>query len=145
MAWGLTYIHKQGGGGRREWGGGREKVWVGMQVPVWACVYKPMQSLRAPSSTNCANHTPHTRPHSVLSIFNCFLSLTSSQPLITYCMAGNFGREFIKQIGGFESNPPIFHPPKLYSVLSSLFVIIASTCTIGLLRIHSHRHFIYQS
>ena len=36
------------------------------------------------------------------------------------------------QIGGFESNPPIFHPPKLYSVLSSLFVIIASTCTIGL-------------
>ena len=35
-------------------------------------------------------------------------------------------------IGGFESNPPIFHPPKLYSVLSSLFVIIASTCTIGL-------------
>ena len=36
------------------------------------------------------------------------------------------------RIGGFESNPPIFHPPKLYSVLSSLFVIIASTCTIGL-------------
>ena len=36
------------------------------------------------------------------------------------------------RIGGFESNPPIFHLPKLYSVLSSLFVIIASTCTIGL-------------
>ena len=36
------------------------------------------------------------------------------------------------QIGSFASNPPIFHPPKLYSVLSSIFAIIASTCTIGL-------------
>ena len=36
------------------------------------------------------------------------------------------------RIGGFESNPPILHPPKLYSVLSSLFVIIAFTCTIDL-------------
>ena len=26
------------------------------------------------------------------------------------------------RIGDFESNPPIFHPPKLYSVLSSIFV-----------------------
>ena len=24
------------------------------------------------------------------------------------------------RIGGFESNPPIFHPPKLHSVMSSL-------------------------
>ena len=32
-----------------------------------------------------------------------------------YRMAGNFGGEFILadwRIGGFESNPPIFHPPK---------------------------------
>ena len=36
------------------------------------------------------------------------------------------------RIGSFESNPPIFHPPKLYSVLSSIFAIIASTCAIGL-------------
>jgi len=27
-------------------------------------------------------------------------------------MAGNFGVEFFWRIGGFESNPPIFHPPK---------------------------------
>ena len=25
------------------------------------------------------------------------------------------------QIGNFESNPPIFHPPKLHSVMSSIF------------------------
>ena len=36
------------------------------------------------------------------------------------------------RIDGFESNPPIFHLPKLCSVLLSLFVIIASTCTVGL-------------
>ena len=36
------------------------------------------------------------------------------------------------RFGGFESNPPIFQPPKRYSVLLSLFTIIVSTCTIGL-------------
>ena len=47
-------------------------------------------------------------------------------------MAGNLAGSLFWRIGGFESNPPIFHTPKLYSVLSSILVIIASTCTIDL-------------
>ena len=42
--------------------------------------------LITPSSTTRANHTPHTRPHSALSIFNCILSLTSSQLLIIHIL-----------------------------------------------------------
>ena len=36
--------------------------------------------LITPSSITSANHTPHIRPHTVLSIFNCILSPTTSQP-----------------------------------------------------------------
>ena len=39
---------------------------------------------------------------------------------LKYRMAGNFGGEFVWQIGGFESNPPIFHLPELHSVMSLL-------------------------
>ena len=33
-----------------------------------------------------------------------------------YRMAGNFGGEFILQIGSFESNPPIFQSAKRFTV-----------------------------
>ena len=33
-------------------------------------------------------------------------------PTVGPTHTGNFGGEFIWRIGGFESNPPIFHPPK---------------------------------
>ena len=37
-----------------------------------------------------------------------------------YCMAGNLAGNLFWWIGGFEINPPIFHPPKLCSAMSSL-------------------------
>ena len=46
-------------------------------------------------------------------------------------LAGNFGREFILadcRIGGFERNPPIFHPPNKHH--SEMSVIISMEFTI---------------
>ena len=53
--------------------------------------------------------------------------MTSNAPLMLYIytvwpeiLAGNL----FWRIGGFESNPPIFHPPKTYSVMSHYCEII---------------------
>ena len=56
----------------------------GQRPPQWKETMAAYHRLITPSSTiaTCANYTPHTRPHTVLSIFNCILSPTSSQPLI---------------------------------------------------------------
>ena len=53
----------------------------GQRPPQWTETMATYHRLTTPSSTTRANYTPHTRPHSVLSIFNCILSLTSSQLL----------------------------------------------------------------
>ena len=54
----------------------------GRRPPQWTEMMAAYHRLITPSSTTGTNHTPHTRPHTVLSIFNCIVSSTSSQPLI---------------------------------------------------------------
>ena len=47
----------------------------------WTETMAAYHRLITPSSTTRANHTPHTRPHTILSILNYMVSPTSSQPL----------------------------------------------------------------
>ena len=54
----------------------------GQRLPQRTEMMAAYHRLITSSSTTRANHTPHIRPHTVLSIFNCILSPTTSQPLI---------------------------------------------------------------
>ena len=69
----------------------------------------------------------------------CMGSVCSSYTVWPEILAGNL----FWRIGGFESNPPIFHPPKLHSVMSSL-LRNHSLCTSGsYIRQSNRRHGVY--
>ena len=50
----------------------------GQRPPQWTEMMAAYHRLITPSSTTRVNHTPHIRSHTVLSIFNCILSPTTS-------------------------------------------------------------------